>query len=44
MLVTDNTSTHRDELAAFVGHLRAKSGGKSCEVPVGNGFELTLKC
>jgi predicted O-methyltransferase YrrM len=43
MIVTDNTTTHRDELADFVADLRERSGGKSCQVAVGNGFELTLK-
>ena len=43
VLVTDNTTTHRDDLATFVAHLRSLPGVKSCDVPVGNGFELTLK-
>ena len=43
VLVTDNTTTHRDELATFVAHLRLLPGVKSCNVPVGNGFELSLK-
>ena len=43
VLVTDNTSTHRDELASFVSHLRALPGVQSCSVPVGNGFELSVK-
>jgi predicted O-methyltransferase YrrM len=42
VLVTDNTTTHRDELAAFIAHLRSLPGVTSCDVPVGNGFELTL--
>jgi predicted O-methyltransferase YrrM len=41
-IVTDNTTTHRDELSAFISHLRSRPGVKSCDVPVGNGFELTL--
>jgi predicted O-methyltransferase YrrM len=41
-IVTDNTTTHRDELASFISHLRSRPGAKSCEVSVGNGFELTL--
>jgi predicted O-methyltransferase YrrM len=43
VIVTDNTTTHRTELAPFINHLRSRAGVKSCEVPVGNGFELTLK-
>lgn len=42
-LVTDNTTTHAEELAAFVAHLRSLPGVASCHVPVGNGFELTLR-
>jgi len=41
-LATDNTTTHREELAEFVAHLRSLSGATSCDVPVGNGFELTV--
>ena len=42
ILVTDNTLTHADELASFVEHLRHWPGATSCQVPVGNGFELTV--
>ncbi|MEX0777253.1 MAG: class I SAM-dependent methyltransferase [Phycisphaeraceae bacterium] len=42
ILATDNTTTHRDQLADFVAQLRALPGATSCDVPVGNGFELTL--
>jgi predicted O-methyltransferase YrrM len=41
-IVTDNTVSHRDELRSFVAHLRAMDDARSCEVHVGNGFELTL--
>jgi predicted O-methyltransferase YrrM len=41
ILVTDNTTTHAEELAAFVARLRSLRGAASCHVPVGNGFELT---
>lgn len=41
-IVTDNTGTHRNELQSFVNHLRELSGGCSADVPVGNGFELTV--
>jgi predicted O-methyltransferase YrrM len=43
LIVTDNTTTHRDELARFIHSLRSRPGVQSCDVPVGNGFELTLK-
>ncbi len=42
ILVTDNTLTHADELASFVARLRALPGACSCQVPVGNGLELTV--
>ena len=43
VLTTDNTVTHWEELEAFVGHLRSLPGFTSCNVPVGNGFELTVR-
>ena len=43
LIVTDNTSTHAEELAGFVGRLRSLPGWTSCAVPVGNGFELTVR-
>lgn len=43
LIVTDNTSTHEDELASFVARLRALPGFKSCQVPIGNGVELTVR-
>lgn len=42
-LATDNTRTHPDQLRSFVAHLRAHSELTSCDVPVGNGFELSLR-
>lgn len=41
-IVTDNTTTHADELKTFITTLRALPNAKSCHVNVGNGFELTL--
>lgn len=41
-IVTDNTTTHAQELAGFVAHLRSLNNASSCQVNVGNGFELTL--
>jgi predicted O-methyltransferase YrrM len=43
ILVTDNTTTHADELALFVSRLRSLPGFTSCGVSVGNGFELTVR-
>jgi predicted O-methyltransferase YrrM len=42
-LVTDNTTTHAEELATFVKRLRSLPGFSSCAVTVGNGFELSVK-
>jgi predicted O-methyltransferase YrrM len=42
VIVTDNTSTHWDELADFVHYLRQLPNATSCGVTVGNGFELTV--
>lgn len=42
-IVTDNTTTHAKLLAGFVAHLRGLAGVRSCEVPVGNGFELSIR-
>lgn len=41
-LITDNTSTHADELSDFVAHLRKLPGATGCSVDVGNGFEWTI--
>ncbi|SRR5579883_1359958 len=43
VLITDNTTTHADELAGFVARLRSLPGFTSCGVAVGNGFELTVR-
>ena len=42
-LATDNTTSHQKELASFVARLRSLEGFSSCDVPVGNGFELTVR-
>lgn len=42
-LLTDNTSTHHDQLAPFVQRLRELPNVTSIDVPVGNGFEWTVK-
>ncbi|MFA9478221.1 O-methyltransferase [Phycisphaerales bacterium AB-hyl4] len=42
VIVTDNTSTHRQELGEFVAYLRSLPNATSCAVNVGNGFELTI--
>ena len=43
ILVTDNTTTHAQELAGFVKRLRSLPGFTSCAVSVGNGFELSVR-
>jgi hypothetical protein len=43
VLVTDNTITHAEQLASFLAHLRSLPQVASCGVPVGDGFELTVK-
>lgn len=42
VLITDNISTHHDELTDYLADLHARPGVTSCGVPVGNGFELTI--
>ncbi len=42
-LATDNTGTHPRQLAPFVDHLRNHEEFDSCDVPVGNGFELSVR-
>ena len=42
MVATDNSTTHARELAPFIDHLRRLPNAHSCQVNVGNGFELTL--
>ncbi len=42
VIITDNISTHPEELTDYIGDLRARPGVTSCGVPVGNGFELTI--
>lgn len=42
-VITDNVTTHKAELADFVGYVRALHEASSIEVPIGNGIEWTLK-
>src|SRR5687767_8590140 len=42
-VMTDNATTHRSELAEFVGYLRSLVDASSVEVAVGNGIEWTIK-
>ena len=42
-IVTDNSVTHRKELAEFVAFLRSRSDTSSIEIPIGNGIEWTVK-
>ena len=42
-VLTDNATTHRQELAAFVAHVRTLPDAASTEVAVGNVIEWTIK-
>jgi len=43
MIITDNATTHRAELADFVRHVRARPDAHSIEISIGNGIEWTVK-
>ena len=42
-VITDNATTHRDELREFVQYVRGRADASSAEVAVGNGIEWTIK-
>jgi predicted O-methyltransferase YrrM len=42
-IITDNATTHREQLGEFVGYARALPNAVSAEVAVGNGIEWTIK-
>ena len=42
VVLTDNTLTHPDELAAYLNWLRGRSDFVSAHVPVGNGMEMSV--
>ena len=42
-VVTDNATTHPDELREFVRYVRRRADASSAEVAVGNGIEWTIK-
>ncbi len=42
-VITDNATTHRDELSEFVAYVRGREDASSIEVAVGNGIEWTIK-
>ena len=42
-VLTDNATTHRDELAEYVAYLRSRDDALSTEIAVGNGVEWTIK-
>ncbi|MFQ5496073.1 MAG: O-methyltransferase, partial [Phycisphaerae bacterium] len=44
VFVTDNTTTHQEQLAGFVAWNRGHDAFYSVGVPVGNGMELSIKC
>jgi predicted O-methyltransferase YrrM len=43
VILTDNTTTHADQLAGFIQWVRGLEGFFSTSVPVGNGMEMTVK-
>ncbi len=43
LIATDNTDTHWEELRPFVEHLHGLDGCVGANVPVGNGFDLTVR-
>jgi predicted O-methyltransferase YrrM len=42
-VLTDNATTHRQELAEYVAYVRGLAHASSTEVAVGNGIEWTIK-
>ncbi len=42
-LLIDNATTHREELAEIVRHIRGRGDASSTEVAVGNGIEWAIK-
>lgn len=42
-VLTDNVTTHRQELAEFVSFVRGRGDASSVETPIGNGLEWTVK-
>jgi predicted O-methyltransferase YrrM len=42
-ILTDNATTHREELAEYVKYVRSRPDAISAEVAVGNGLEWTVK-
>jgi predicted O-methyltransferase YrrM len=42
-VITDNATTHREQLGEFVSHVRSLPNAVSAEIAVGNGIEWTVK-
>lgn len=42
-VLTDNVTTHREQMTDYVAWLRGRSDARSVEVAVGNGVEWTIK-
>ena len=42
-IITDNATTHREQLKEYVAHVRGLKDAISTEVAVGNGIEWTIK-
>jgi predicted O-methyltransferase YrrM len=43
MILTDNTTTHAEQLAGFLDWVRRHPEVHSSEIPLGNGMELTTR-
>ena len=43
LVITDNATTHREELREFFNYVRGRSDASGAEVAVGNGIEWTIK-
>lgn len=42
-VITDNATTHKEQLASYVQSIRSRPDARSTEVAVGNGIEWTIK-
>jgi caffeoyl-CoA O-methyltransferase len=42
-VITDNITTHPQELADFMNYTRSRTDAASVGIPIGNGFEWTIK-
>lgn len=42
-IITDNATTHKEQLADYIKYLRSRTDATGCEVAIGNGIEWTIK-